>query len=67
MNKSKRQLIFFISIFVVMFTGVYLLRWSTFQCLLILCMFATVMKLTDIEDIIEGNNHGNNQSTNKRT
>lgn len=52
MNKTKRQGIFFISIFVVMFAGGFLLKWTTFQSVLILCFFAIVMKLTDIEDTI---------------
>ena len=53
MNKTKRQALFFISIFVVMGAGTYLLRWTTFQCVLILGLFALVMKLTDIEDTIQ--------------
>ncbi len=53
MNKNNRQGIFFISIFVVMFTGPYLLNWTTYQSVILLCFFAIVMKLTDIEETIE--------------
>lgn len=54
MNKSKRSLIYFVFIFVVMFIGPLLLGWTIFKCMIVLALAALVMKLTDIEDTIEG-------------
>lgn len=53
MNKTLRHGIFFVSIFLVMFVGSYLLGWTTLQSVQILGLLAIVMKLTDIEQTIE--------------
>ena len=52
MNSSARQGIFFIFIFVEIFTGSTFLGFSMFQNLLIIIFAAIVMKLTDIEEAI---------------
>ena len=52
MNKSRRQLTFFIAIFAVMFIGPLLLGWSTFESIIVVAFMALVMKLTDIEDTL---------------
>lgn len=51
-TETQRQLIFFIFIFVIMFVGSFLLHFTIFENLVIVCLAAMVMKLTDIQDAI---------------
>ena len=55
-TSSTRQGIFFLFIFVELFAGSYLLKFSMFQNLLIIIFAAIVMKLTDIEEAIRNGN-----------
>ena len=51
-TSSTRQGLFFIFIFVELFAGSYLLKFSMFENLMILIFTMIVIKLTDIEEAI---------------
>jgi len=53
MNRGERHGLFLIAIFVVMFSGVLLLKWTTFQSIMLLAFMMLIIKLTDIEEAIE--------------
>jgi len=52
MNENDRDIIFFISIFIIIPAGTLLLKWTTFQCLFLLSMLGIICKLTDLQDTI---------------
>jgi len=53
MNKTARQGIFFLFIFLFIPTGVYALHMTWFEILMILCLAQIIAKLTDLEDTIQ--------------
>jgi len=52
MNSTQRQGVFLICIPVVIATGIGIFKWTAYECLILLSLFALVMKLTDIEERI---------------
>ncbi len=54
MNKDWRHGIFIVSGFVVMLVGPQFFGWTILQSIQVLALFGIVMKMTDIEQAIEG-------------